>query len=274
MKSSFELSLLESGEIFKKGFASLAANAGKVIACITLIVSALVLFTDISFAELGGKSFTSTLCIMLLASYLMYFSMEDAGERLGEESEEYRSAKEKYIALSSKIEGGKISDLRDFCKSYSAEELEYRRCAYLMRFGYSPEDLISYENGVKFPKKAENVFKKAKKIKPVPLSPKQLLTVEGGGAKSELQSPEHTKLLYMLLKLLPTTLCMLLTVSVALTVKENMNAATVIDGIFKLSSLPIIGFRGYSSGYGYAKHKLPAWLDTKARLIDAFLKMA
>ncbi len=272
MKQNFEVSLLESGEIFKRGYTAIACNAGRVIAAITLIVSALVLFTDISFSQLGNANFTSTMCVMLLSSYLMYFSMEDAGEKLGESSEEYKKAKECYNELASSISGNDIGRLREFCKSYSDEERAYRRASYLLRYGLSEEELLKYKSGTPYSKREKRIFKRAEKIRGIPLSPKMLLTQERSSSKSELSNPDRAKIPHMILKLIPTTLCMTLTVSVMLSAKENLDAAAVIDGIFKLSSLPIIGFRGYASGYGYTKRTLPSWLDTKSRLLDAFIK--
>ena len=76
----------------------------------------------------------------------------------------------------------------------------------------------------------------------------------------------------MLLKMIPTTVCTLVTVSLVLKVKSDMNAAVIIDGILKLSSLPIIGFKGYAAGYNYARGTLRLWTETKSRLLDAFLK--
>ncbi len=271
MKDSFEVNLLESGEIFKKGYLALINNAGRAIAAITLIVTALVLFTDISFCDFGGKNFTSTMCVMLLASYLMYFSMEDAGERLGEDSQEHKAAKEKYISLSSKVSGNDISELREFCKKYSEEEKQYRKCNFLLSRGYSSEEYELYKSRGPCTKKAKKIFHAADKIKPLPLSPKMLLSAERSHGKSELANPERSKIPFMLFKLIPTTLCMTLTISVMLSAKDNMSAAAVIDGLFKLSSLPIIGFRGYAAGYNYAKHTMTGWIDTKARLLDAFL---
>ena len=65
---------------------------------------------------------------------------------------------------------------------------------------------------------------------------------------------------------------MAVTVSVVLSAKESLTAVDVIDGLLKLSSLPIIGFRGYSQGYVYTKKNISAWLDTKTSLLTAFLK--
>ena len=272
MTDKFELSLLEAGSAMKRTMITLAANIGRVTAIITLVVSALVLFTDISFADFGTESFTSTLAVMLVASYVMYFSMSEAGERAGEESEEYKAARDRCSRLASEISGEKIEALREFCKSYSAAEHKYRRENLLTSLGYTEEEYLRARSGEPCSRAARRAFKKVERLRAIPLTPKMLLSRQASRSKSELENPEKSKLLYMILKLIPTTLCMTVTVSVMLSAKDNMTATTVIEGIFKLSSLPIIGFRGYSAGYFYKRCTAPLWLDTKSRLIDAFLK--
>ena len=272
MADKFEFSLLEAGRTMQKGMITLAANVGKVTAIITLVVSALVLFTDVSFADFGAESFTSTLAVMLISSYLMYFSMSEAGERAGEDSEEYKSASARCTELGRQISGEKVSRLRDFCKSYSEAELKYRRESLITSHGYTFEEYLAAKEGAECPKGARRVFKRAARLRAVPLTPKMLLSRHGTRAKSELENPERSRLLHMILKLIPTTLCMTVTVSIMLTTKENMSATTVIDGIFKLSSLPVIGVRGYAAGYFYARYTAPLWLDTKSRLLEAFIK--
>ena len=272
MKEKFDPSLLDAGTLIKRGYGAVIANVGKITAVITVIVCALVLFTDITFSNFGTRTFTSTLFVMLLASYLMYFSMEDAGERLGEESEEYNRARENFERLRGEISGDKIAALREFCHRYSLEELEYRRTNLLVCYGYTKEEYEAYKNGALVEKRAIRVFKKADRLRAVTLTPKLLLSNERATGKSELLSPERTKPVRMVLALLPTTLGMLLTVSVMLTAKEDLSAAAVIDGLFKLASLPIIGFRGCAAGYTYAKESLTLWLDTKSRLLYTFLK--
>ena len=44
-----------------------------------------------------------------------------------------------------------------------------------------------------------------------------------------------------------------------------------MEGIFKLSALPIIGFKGYGAGYSYSKDTKSAWIDTKARILEQFV---
>ena len=223
MKDKFEISLLESGEILKRGATALLNNVGKTVAIITLTVTALVLFTDISFADFNRESFTSTMAIMLMASYLMYFSLEGSGERLGEESEEYKSSKSACDALIGRVGGEKIGALRAFCKEYSEEEASYRRMNLLISKGYSVEEYLAYKKGEPAPKGAARVFKKADRLKATALTPKELLAKERSGTKSELHNPESSKLLRTLIRLLPTTVCTTVTVSVMLTTKDNLS---------------------------------------------------
>lgn len=272
MADKFEASLLEAGRTMQRGVITLAANVGKVTAIITLVVSALVLFTDIGFADFHTESFTSTLAVMLVASYLMYFSMSEAGERAGEESDEYKDSLEKCSALAKQISGDKISALREFCKSYSESELRYRRENLLNSLGYTEKEYLEAKEGGACSDAAKRAFKRAARLRAMVITPKMLLSTQSARSRSELENPEKSKLLHMLLKLVPTTVCMTVTVSVVLTAKDNLTATTVIDGIFKLSSLPVIGLRGYASGYFYSRCTLPLWLDTKSRLLDAFVK--
>ena len=98
----------------------------------------------------------------------------------------------------------------------------------------------------------------------------ELLSIGRGGG-GELENPEPKKLIRLILGMIPTTLCTVFTVSVVLSLKDGMSASTVLDGLFKLSALPIIGFRGYLAGYEHATGDKARWVESKARLIEAFL---
>ena len=272
MKDKFELSLLESGEIMNRGAMMLINNVGRIVALITLIISALVLFTDIKLADFSAESFSSTLLVMLIASYMMYFSMTEAGENAAERCEEYKSALLKYEALVKEVGGDKISALRKFCKSYSADEVRYRRESFLIKYGYGTDEYEAFKKGERQTRRAKRIFCRADRFRAISLSPKTLLSAELTKDKGELTNPEKLRFLSMILKLLPTTVCMTATVSIMLTTKDNLSPEVVLDGFFKLSSLLLIGFKGYVSGYNYKKHKIALWLETKSRLLDAFLK--
>lgn len=266
-----ENDLLSLGSMMRGGYSSVIANAGKVIAVITLAMAVLVTFTDVAFSDLTAESFTTTLAVMLMSAYLMYFSLEDAGEREGERSEEYESANERYLAARKRITPDKIDALRDFCLDYSARELEYRRLSYLGERGYSKNDLAAYKAGKPFPLRARRAFKRAERLRTVRLSPSVLLSRTHGITRSEIVDPRGKKIFGALTSLIPSTVCMIFTVSVILTAKEDMTLSTVIDGILKLSALPVIGLKGLLDGYGFAREDKANWLLTKARLLESFL---
>ncbi len=270
MKNGFD-TILDTGDLLKRGGMAAARNAGKVTAVIALFVSALVLFADIGFADFETERFTATLAVMLTASYLTYFSMEESGEEAGCETPEYKAAAEKHLALSERIDGSRIAALRAFCREYTEDEVKYRREAYLTSRGYTKEEYERYKSGEKFPRRAMRVFRRSEALRSATVTPRMLLARERIKRKSELSNPESFKILSLFIKLIPTTVCMLMTVSIILTTKEGLTAGAVMDGIFKLSSLPIIAFKGYAAGYSYKKHTAVQWLETRSRILDNFL---
>ncbi|MBR7116652.1 MAG: hypothetical protein IKC87_02990 [Clostridia bacterium] len=264
--------LLESGNIMRRGYSFLNENMGKIIALVTAVLAVLLTFTDITLPSLITSELTCELIVMLIASYIIYFSLEDAGEGLGKESVEYVKAREKYIAASESITGDMIGELRRFTLEYSERELEYRKRTALLAEGFGEDDLDNYRAGRIKDKKTARALKRIDKMKPVEISPKSLLGEKMRSSGGELNDPTRHKLCVLLLKLLPSTLCMLFTVSMMISAKSGMDAGEIISGIVKLGTLPIIGLKGYSQGYTYAREVLAGWLDTKTKLLDAFLK--
>ena len=272
MKSSFDSSLIESGDIIKRGTRTLLENLGKVVAVLTALVASLVIFTEISFSGFGTEGVTSTLLILLGASYIIYFSLEDAAERSAKSSEDFIKIEERYESLRAKISGEDIDALRKFCNDYAGEELKYRREAYLLSRGLSPSGYEAFIAGGAVSQSERRAYARAKKMRPVPLSPKLLLSEDKARGKSELRSPEGDKLTHFVLRLLPTTLCMVFTVSVALSLREGLTPESVIEGILKLSTLPLAAYKGYTGGWGYVSGPLSDWERTRADILDTFLK--
>ena len=271
MKDGFDIGIVSSGALMKKGYSLLIANVGKTVATITLIITALVSFTEISFSDFGSESFSSTLVMMLISSYVMYFSLEDAGEKLGRDSEEYKKVSERYAELQGRIKGHDISLLRKFCLEYRNAELEYRRSNLLFSLGYSNDEYEDYLKGKTAGKKAKRELRRVKRIKRAELDAASLLSTERMRGR-ELTNPEKGRVLSMIIKLIPSTVCTLFTISVMISVKDNLTAAGVIEALLKLSTLPIIGLKGYSGGYEYVTVSEVAWINTKCRLLDAFIK--
>ena len=268
--NDFDASLLNSDALLKRGYMSVINNAGKAVAAITLVVAILVTFTDIGFVGSLNQNITGTVLTLLLASYLMYFSMESAGERLGADSEEYREALAEYNLALEKIKPRDIYALREFCTDYSLRELAFRREGYLMSEGLSYADYESCKKGERLGRRERKIFRRAEKMKPARLTPSMLLTGERSG-KSELHNPEKTKLAAMIARLLPATASVFFTGAIVLGAKDGLDAMGVIESIMKLSALPIIAIKGYLGGYSFVKDKLSVWVKTKAKLLAAFL---
>ena len=267
----FTSELLSAGEKIRGGYTQLAESIGKVIALLTGIVAILITFTDVTFAGEVSREISATALTMLISSYVIYFSLESTGERTGEASEEYANAKKRYDEVRAKIKPSDISDLREFCAAYSEEELKYRLDVKLAENGYTREDLEEYKKGTAFPKRKRMTLRRISRERPARLTPITLLSGGGVSQKSEITSPINSKIVTMLRELIPSTVCVVFTASIILSVKGNMQSEEIIEGIVKLAALPIIGARGFTTGYFYARYDLTSWLETKTRLIEGFL---
>ena len=269
--TDIETGLIEAIEGLKSGFFSLLNNAGRAVALITASVTALAMFTDIGFVGIGTAGFLSSLLLLLTSAYIIYFSLEDSGERLGEKSTEYCESITRYKAVLEKISGEDVDALRKFCEVYAKREFEYRRRTLMLSLGISDKDIEDFHGG-KRGRSLRRAVKKVERLHAAKLTPKMLLSCGTRQSGEELRNPDGRKLLGLMLKLIPTTLCMTVTVTVMLTGKESMSAADAINALLKLSSLAIVGFRGYSAGYTYSKRDASSWISTKAGILESFVK--
>ncbi len=272
----FEKKLLDSSEALKNGFTKLMKNFGQAVAFVTAAVAILVTFTEVAFSTVTFESIAPSATALLVCSYIIYFSLEEAGERLGEESEEFTMAKARHRKAVSSLSGADAVPFRQFLAQYSKSELVYRREAALLELGLSREELTDYlsmnkRQRAQIPKERRCGLRKIAAFKPCTLTPSSLLGTEKQSRRAELRSPEGRKLPMLILKLLPSTLCMLITVCIVLNLRENMSASDVVNGIVKLMALPLSAFKGYSAGYCYVKGSLSAWFNTKAEIIEGYL---
>lgn len=272
-ETSFDKTLLEAGALMKRGYAAVITNASRAIAVITVIIASLVIFTDVAFTDIYTEKFTSTLIFMLIASYLMYFSTSDAGEKLGEESAEYEEALKEYRAVRESVSASEITALREFLCRYSEEERRYRIGSFLLSEGYSSSEFFLWQSTPSpISDRAKlRAFRRAARMKTVTVTPGVILCATGSRHESELVCPEEGRFFRMLLRMIPTTLCTFFSASVMLTAKDGLTVNTVIDGIVKLATLPIIGFKGYASGYCFVRSSRIPWIQTKTEILRAFV---
>lgn len=267
MNKDIDRFLITANDTVGGEMSALISGLGKVVATITLIIAALVTFTDVTLFSVDTESYAATLAIMIISSYLMYFSLFDVGEQRGRESEAYSESYKHYSATRVKISGDMIPDLRDFAERYSRAEFDSRRREKLMMLGYSDEDLL----GDALDADKKRARRKINRIKPYILTPRLLLSTDRSEGRSELANPERSRVIRSFLRLLPSTVCTCLTVSVILSPKDGLSTADVINGILKLSALPIIGIRGYTAGMIFSERTRSSWLSTRSRILEAFL---
>lgn len=272
MNDSFDITLLSSGALIKKGYSSVIANVGKTVAVITLVIATLLSFTEIGFSDAGAESFTSTLIMMLIASYVIYFSLVDAGERLGRDGEDYKNAVKAYEDKRRHVSGEDIIKLRKFCFDYQSEELEYRKSSLLLSLGYTKEEYEEFQNGSYPSRSVKRKFKKIERLKRASVTATDLLNKSGVKSGSDLKRPGMEKLIYLMYRLIPSTVCTFFTASMMISAKEGLTFSSIMESILKLSTLPIIGLKGYTAGYEYTVGSELTWINVKTDLLDAFIK--
>lgn len=269
MNKDFDTELLGLNKRMREGYTYLIANLGKIVAVVTMIVAGMLVFTDIEFLGFDSKEMTTTLALIIISSYVVYFSLEEAGERLYEEGEDYSRLKLEYTRAVEGISLDELTELREYCERYADEELIFRRRGALLSMGYTEEVLEAFKRGEIKERKKKTQLMRISRMRRIKLTPEMLLChgAEGG---EKIRDPKKGKFLLLAMKILPSTVCMLFTASVVLSAKE-LDTVTIIEGILKLSTLPIVGFRGYVNGYNYKKENEAEWLKTKTRLLNGFL---
>ncbi len=266
----FETSLLDTGRALDRGFREISENMSKAIAIITAIIAAALTFTEIALPEVATAELTTEVCVMLVSSYIIFFSLEDAGEACGKRSEEYLEAILEYKEEKQKVRCEDVGKLRDFCLHYTREEVEYRRRELLLSEGITPDEYLAYKKGEALEPRIAAVCRRAEGIKPIRLTAEMLTEGEDGGLKKSIGSPEGAKIVKLILGLVPTTVCMLLSVSLMITAKTDMTFVDIIASLIKLLTLPIVALRGYGEGLSYSTGPLLSWIKTKTELLRAF----
>ena len=195
---------------------SIVGGIGKIITLLTLAAVAIIIFTEVSFVKMNAEAFTCELIALIIGAIVSYCAMEGQGERLGLESDEGTSALHALMERIAKIQGEDIEPLCDFCTHYAKEEAGRRRTRYLLSHGLCDKDLLAYQRGEACAKKAARILRVAARIRPMTLTPAMLLTTATHSTGEELSDPQRQRRGYLLLSLLPSVLCMTLTVSIAI----------------------------------------------------------
>ena len=266
-----EHTLLSGVDGIRRGYSAVIKNCGKLVAALAAVTVILVTFTEVGFYDVGTRELTANALLLLVASYVIYFSLEDAGEALGRESEEYVTAQKRLSQLCESVKAEMIGELRIFVEGYVKSELRQRREALLSLNGKTFAEYEEYVNGSSVSRRDRRIFRRVKRLKAIKLGAGTLLSA-GRGFSAEMKNPRGPKLIGLCVRLIPTTVCTVFTASIMLGVKDGLGMTEIIEGIVQLCPLPIVALRGYSQGYTYVTEKEVEWTLARARLLEAFLR--
>lgn len=267
--NDFEKMLLNASSDSKRAGRALAANVGRLIALLALAVAATVTFTEISVGAASIARWGLELAVYLFCAAVIFFSLEEEGESLGREEEDYKKARGRYESVLCEIGSGHLGALEGFCRLYVKRELCARRAALLFPYGLTEADT---ERAAQIPdRRKRRILRRAAALRPTVLTPAMLLCGRAKNPGRALRDPGRTRLLRMALRLIPSLLSVLFTVSVALHTKDALDAEAILCGCVRLCTLLGIGLKGFLQGFSFVKEGECLWLEEKCRLLRAFL---
>ncbi|MCQ2414180.1 MAG: hypothetical protein MJ082_05240 [Clostridia bacterium] len=269
--SEFDGLLLSGSDFLAKSKRTVLSRVGRLIALLTLGAAAIVTFTDVWFSDFGAAQTGIDLVLYLVGAVTVFFSMEKDGETSAGNEPGYVAALKRFREQTDGITAEDLPRLREYVLSYVKAEFEHRKLCLMTGNGICEEEYAAYLAGRKCSRGVKKKCRKIKALKPSSLTANSLLSLSADG-RSELCDPQGKRTLGLLSKLLPSLICMCLTVAVAIKIKDGMTADVILSGIFRLSALLGVGAKGYIFGYRYVSENLTAWLSAKTKLLESFAK--
>lgn len=271
MKDKLTKGILDSSDIMRKSYTAIISNAGKSIALITALVAILITFTEVGIGAISSKELMAEAMVITAASYVIYFSMRDAGYRLGNEEEGYKSALSRFEEARAKITPELLPAFKDFVREYKAKELKYRKEELLLSIGLSMDECAKKQLSNQLTKRERKVARKVEKMKMMKMDHVDLLNEPSKLGVSYHLTQKRGRLLTTASHLIPSTIATVFTVSIILTIKKEMTSAKIIEGLIRLSTLPISALKGYLSGYRYKESTEYLALVSRAEILEGFL---
>ena len=246
---------------FSRGRQRFFTHIGLWIALLALLIATLATFTDISILSLSAETLTLTVAVYATVTVVIFFSLAEEGERSGRAEMPYREAEKSLESAVARITPAQYEGLENFCRRYTEQEFDERRARLLLAHG------ITREEG-NLPSSLE---RQLKRLKPLQLNAFMLLGKAESGADSPLRNPQRRRKHRLFLRLAPSLLCTCFGIGIAIGARETMTASAILEGVFKLTALLIVGLRGYVQGYLFIGESEIPFIRAKARLLERFL---
>lgn len=261
MEHESEHLLATSLASLSRGRQKIFAHIGFWIAALSLLVAALVTFTDISLLSISTQRFTVTMVVYATVTVLMYLSLAEEGERTGRSEKAYKEAEDALTKAANSISPVSFGRLEAFCQAFVREEFSERRARLLLAYGISDESSA--------PPPA--ACRRLKRLRPLQINALMLLGSTLKEGDSPLCNTEKRRRSRLLLRLMPSLLWMIFGIGIAIGAHDSLTTSAILEGIFKLSALLIIGLRGYTQGYLFISEAEIPFLRAKMQLLERFL---
>jgi hypothetical protein len=244
-----------------KGRQKIFSRIGLWISALALLVAIVITFTDVSILALSAESLTLKMAIYAAVTAIMFFALEEEGERAGREEGTYKKNEKAFLAAKAAVTPMHYGALEKFCARYVEEELSERRAVLLLSHGITDRDA---------PLPAQ-IERKMKALKPLEVSAASLLDPSTHPERSPLSDPERRRKRRLAVRLLPSLLCSIFGIGIAVGVRGALTPSAIIEGLFKISALLIVALRGYAVGYLFIGDAQIPFLQAKTRLLEQFL---
>lgn len=262
MERESERLLASSLASLSKGRQRLFSHIGLWVAALSLIVAALVTFTEVSLLSLSLQSLTLTVAVYAAVTVVMYLSLEEEGELAGRTESAYKEAESTLTTAAARITAAHYAPLEAFCRRYTEEELAERRARLLLTYGISDEERQALPSAAR---------RRLRRLRPLQINASMLLGKAAKASDSPLCNPDRRRRTRLLTRLMPSLLCMTFGIGIAIGARDALTASAILEGIFKLSALLIVGLRGYVQGYLFVSEAEIPFIRAKARLLERFL---
>ena len=261
------------------------------IAALTVIITAALIFTDVTVGDIMTVSFVAEGVLLMLIFWMMYLSMNENGMRAGREDGGYISKRREYLELTDKFRGEELSSLHRFCSYYKDEELRLSREVFLAGYGISYAVFEKYFLPSAFSiikRKAigdgeyekvysslslrqKNAVRRALRMKPIRLMPEMIMSSRGRRSRSPVPSTiENAQRKRNTFGLVYIALTTLIVVSVAIDIAVFTNAGALVYGLVKILSLVFTGVRGYSAGVLLYTEDATEFYDSMISVLSAY----
>ena len=261
MERESERLLSQSLASLTKGKQRIFAHIGLWIAVLSLLAAALVTFTDISLLSVSAEDMTLRLGVYAAVTVVIFLSLAQEGEHTARTEGSFKDAERIYLAAEARIRPEHYGALDEFCRRYTEKELLQRRKRLLLTYKKTEED-ASLPFALR---------KKLARLRPLPIHAAMLLGRDTEGAGAPLWQPARRRRHRFIAKLTPSLFCMSIGIGIAIGAREPLSTSAVLEGLFKLSALTIIGLRGYMQGYLLVEEAEVPFIRAKARLLEQFL---